>query len=284
MIEVIDRISTYPGRVQLTPVAGQENTYDMVRADDPIEVGTPINKALFDSYAAQIYAITQNVDNLLFKLSQRVQIGLLNDGALFGLYENGVLVPYIKLQSSYRTNVGYSAIERATVLRLDCVTTMSYRDSDEDPLYDGSNIDLWLQNGFINTLDAATQNVLQEVHVQSSKADNGSLDILRKVFLLSLEDYNYDGLGGFPTIGYNLLYFSDNSRRISNYKGTPIAYYTRSFGTGDMIAVIRPDGTAEAVTATTVAGVRPAFTLPLTFEVTAGMPSTANVMATAGVI
>ena len=28
-----DRVSLYPGRVMLTPVAGQENVYDMVRAD-----------------------------------------------------------------------------------------------------------------------------------------------------------------------------------------------------------------------------------------------------------
>ena len=49
MIEVKDRIPTYPGRVKMTPVAGQANTYDMVRADEPVEVGTPINKALFDS-------------------------------------------------------------------------------------------------------------------------------------------------------------------------------------------------------------------------------------------
>ena len=40
-----DRISTYPHRVTLTPVEGQENTYDLVRADEPIEVGTPLNKA-----------------------------------------------------------------------------------------------------------------------------------------------------------------------------------------------------------------------------------------------
>ncbi len=49
MIEVLDRVPTYPGRVKLIPVAGQENTYDMVRADNPIVVGTPINRALFDS-------------------------------------------------------------------------------------------------------------------------------------------------------------------------------------------------------------------------------------------
>ena len=42
-----DRISLYPGRVILTPVAGQENVYDMVRADEPIDVGTPLNKNTF---------------------------------------------------------------------------------------------------------------------------------------------------------------------------------------------------------------------------------------------
>ncbi len=40
-----DRISTYPGRVTLTPVEGQTNTYDMQRADDPIQEGTPLNTA-----------------------------------------------------------------------------------------------------------------------------------------------------------------------------------------------------------------------------------------------
>ena len=49
MIEVKDRVPTYPGRVKLIPVSGQPDTYDMVRADEPIEPGTPINKALFDS-------------------------------------------------------------------------------------------------------------------------------------------------------------------------------------------------------------------------------------------
>ena len=40
-----DRIPTYPGRVTLTPVSGQENTYDLARADQPTQVGTPLNTA-----------------------------------------------------------------------------------------------------------------------------------------------------------------------------------------------------------------------------------------------
>ena len=49
-----DRVPTYPGRVKLIPVQGQENTYDMERADQPTQVGTPLNKAslLKDSTAA----------------------------------------------------------------------------------------------------------------------------------------------------------------------------------------------------------------------------------------
>ena len=39
-----DRQPTYPGRVKLIPVEGQENIYDMERADEPTVEGTPLNK------------------------------------------------------------------------------------------------------------------------------------------------------------------------------------------------------------------------------------------------
>ena len=41
---MIDRSPKYPGRVKLIPVSGQENTYDMTRADEPDDTGTPFNK------------------------------------------------------------------------------------------------------------------------------------------------------------------------------------------------------------------------------------------------
>lgn len=51
-----DRVPLYPGRVTLTPVPGQANTYDMVRADQPTQEGTPLNKAnlLADAVAAKL--------------------------------------------------------------------------------------------------------------------------------------------------------------------------------------------------------------------------------------
>ena len=49
MIDVKDRVSTYPGRVKLTKTNGSSEYVTLERADAPTQEGTPINKALFDS-------------------------------------------------------------------------------------------------------------------------------------------------------------------------------------------------------------------------------------------
>lgn len=63
-----DRIPTYPGRVILTPVAGQSNKYDMERADEPTQAGDPLNKAtlLTDSVAASYGLSAASVPNNVF--------------------------------------------------------------------------------------------------------------------------------------------------------------------------------------------------------------------------
>ena len=53
-VKWVDRVATHPGRVQLTPVVGQTNIYDMERADEPTVAGTPIN-------AANLNAMQKNV-------------------------------------------------------------------------------------------------------------------------------------------------------------------------------------------------------------------------------
>lgn len=60
MIEVKDRIPTYPNRIKLIPVEGEENTYDIQRADQPTEAGTPMNKVLFDSIRNDLKAAVYN--------------------------------------------------------------------------------------------------------------------------------------------------------------------------------------------------------------------------------
>ena len=70
-----DRIPTYPGRVKLTPVSGKENTYDMVRADEPTQEGTPLNKAsLLKDATAALYGKGADAvpDDILSILSKAV--------------------------------------------------------------------------------------------------------------------------------------------------------------------------------------------------------------------
>lgn len=56
MIDVNDRVPLYPGRVKMTPVSGQANVYDMVRADQPQKGGTPLNRNTFRQTQADIRA------------------------------------------------------------------------------------------------------------------------------------------------------------------------------------------------------------------------------------
>lgn len=56
-----DRIPTYAGRVKLIPVPNQPNTYDAVRADDPVQEGTPLNKqTLLNSEVEEEYGLGED--------------------------------------------------------------------------------------------------------------------------------------------------------------------------------------------------------------------------------
>lgn len=277
MIEVKDRIPTYPGRVKLTPVVGETDTYDMVRADSPIEPGTPINKALFDGITGRIDDAIQAIDNKIFELSQRMAIGSMSDGSILGLYENGVLVPYIKLMSNY------SASGRTVIVRKD-ITHLVAAYSEANQSYLNSPLDVWLNNEFPLRLDAATQSALREVSIAVPLGTDSS-SANRKVFVLSLGEYQIRNVSNIAPLSINYPVFSNDERRVALYNGVPTPHHTRSSNTSrNIMGIVNANGQGESVNMLTVAGVRPAFTLPDSFEVVAGAPSTANVMATAEVI
>ena len=76
-----DRVSLYPGRVKLEPVAGQANTYDLTRADQPTQEGTPLNKAtlLKDITATRFDLESDAVPDDAFSLLSRFHKGLGNE-------------------------------------------------------------------------------------------------------------------------------------------------------------------------------------------------------------
>ena len=77
-----DRKPKYPGRVRLTPVQGQENVFDLERADEPLEDGTPLNKLtlLTDETAKKFFGnlseaelASVNINGVLGHISDKIK-------------------------------------------------------------------------------------------------------------------------------------------------------------------------------------------------------------------
>lgn len=93
-----DRVPTYPGRVKLTPVSGETDTYDLTRADEPVQEGTPLNKAsLLSDAAASFIGLTSDTatpNNAFTKLAQLIYDGF--GGAIIDITlqgANGMPIP-----------------------------------------------------------------------------------------------------------------------------------------------------------------------------------------------
>ena len=205
----IDRVPMYPGRVRLVPVPGQENTFDMIRADEPLIEGTPLNKALFDGIDAEMTALRQLVSDTVFSISQRVSLENVAVGTEIGLYENGVLVPFIKIKNSYEGDSG------SLVMRKNCVTKMPLMNPG-DTKYENCRADLWLTNEYFQTLDEATKAVALEAtfSVRVTEGSSSFTDYIgRKVFLLSSYEHSTPPSSDISYEGEQIAYFNSSQRR-----------------------------------------------------------------------
>lgn len=137
-----DRVPLYPGRVKMTPVAGQANTYDMTRADDPTQVGTPLNKAtlLKDATAALFGLGTDAVpDDVLAALGKYKQYwwrrrtpkttGYIEkaatQGSTFLVQYNVTPVTYTYGDLSIDQSTGAVSISNAQTITLDIYSSVS---------------------------------------------------------------------------------------------------------------------------------------------------------------
>lgn len=82
MIDPQNRVPLYPGRVTMTPVGGQANTYDMERADQPTQEGTPLNRDTLRKLQADIrtYPIASG-----YSISAGDVVDVNEDGEIFDL-------------------------------------------------------------------------------------------------------------------------------------------------------------------------------------------------------
>lgn len=105
-----DRVSLYPGRVKLTPVAGEADTFDMVRADAPTDVGTELSKKtlLQDSTEISLFGSVadRTVDDALAGIAGRLKL-IMSDSAAITITaqtKSGKPLPSVLVQGIYSEN------------------------------------------------------------------------------------------------------------------------------------------------------------------------------------
>ena len=194
-----DRVPLYPGRVKMVPVSGQENVYDMTRADQPTQQGDPLNKAtlLKDATAALFGlgadAVPDDVLGLLSKaalyktITPTAQIGTLPEGSIIYLNENGFPVPFYVAKQGYEP---YHNTNRVLVVRKDAVQQGIWNSNNENA-YDGSTIDIWFNQTYLKRLDSDVQTAISTTNIPYTPMGGTSTvqRISKAVFALSATEY-----------------------------------------------------------------------------------------------
>ena len=123
-----DRIPLYPGRVTMTPVAGQANTFDMVRADDPTQAGTPLNKAtLLKDATAALYGLGASAvpDDVLAELGKYKQYWWRRRSINSGWYQVDTAATNRLLKDDTHDTVVYTYGDSISVSKTDGTITIN---------------------------------------------------------------------------------------------------------------------------------------------------------------
>lgn len=286
-----DREPTYPGRVTLTPVYGLANTYDMERADRPLQQGTPLNKAsLLKDATAALYGLGTGAvpDDVLSKLSKGVlaqtagkytkHIGTLGEypvGNIIQLNENGTPVDFYVSKHDYESDLNGTG--RTLVVRKDCYDSRQWNSSAVNA-YASSDIDSWLNSTYKNLLNADIREAIGTTKFKSTPGNGnttvGTLE--RAIFLLSAAELN---AGLNFAAGEGTALSIAGALKISNMDGRPVDQWTRSpYTVSNSNAVyLSSSGVGYGDTCTASKGSRPIFTLPATMALTWYTDSSGNI-------
>lgn len=291
-----DRVPLYPGRVTLTPVSGQANTFDLVRADQPTQEGTPINKAslLKDTTAALFgktnAAVPDDILNLLSKsaLAQikekytKTTIGALAVGKTITLNVSGTAKEFIVVHQGKPSAMYDDSCDGSWLLMKDIYENRAW-DSSNNNSYKASPIHSYLNSTFFGLLNSNIQEAVKQVKIPyvngtgGSAVASGANGLPAKIFLLSGYEVGWSTSDNqnFPQDGAKLSYFesgtgtSANNKRIANLNGSAAYWWLRSPLTDGASYVWRVSSSGDygGLGASVSYGIRPALILPSTFAV-----------------
>ena len=291
-----DRIPLYPGRVKLNPVSGQANTFDLTRADQPTQEGTPLNKAslLKDATAALFgktnAAVPDDILSLLSKstLAQiqekytKTTIGTLAVGKTITLNVSGTAKEFIVVHQGKPSSLYDDSCNGTWLLMKDCYEKRQWNSSNSNS-YKASTIHSYLNSTFLNLLDSNTKDAIKQVKIPyvngtgGSAVASGANGLPCKIFLLAGYEVGWTSSDNqyFPQDGAKLSYFesgagtSANNKRIAKLNGSAANWWLRSPLTNlaSNVSLVSSSGSFYDSPASSSYGIRPALVLPSTFAI-----------------
>lgn len=188
------------------------------------------------------------------------QLGTLPEGSVIYLNENGSPVPFYVAKQGYESDYN---TDRVLVVRKELYDNIVF-DSDGINAYATSDIDTWLNNTYKNSLDQEVQTEISATTFQYTPGNGTNTvgTLSRSIFALSFTEF---GGSGQPYANVE-----GSALPISNTINTGGTQWTRTPYTlgSDKVWVLNSGGSASYISTTYSYEVRPAFTLPTTFEVT----------------
>lgn len=294
-----DRVPLYPGRVKMTPVAGQANTYDMVRADDPTQAGTPINKAtLLKDATAALFGKTDAAvpDDILSLLSKSalaqvvpkytkhtISLSNLAIGDTIPFSVNGKPKEFLVVNKGLPSSIYDNSCNGTWLLMKDIYEKRAWGSSNVND-YANSTIHSYLNSTFLNLLDSNVKNAIKQVKIpyragsgSGNIVTSGANGLLAKIFLLSSTEVNLV-FGYEPTNeGACLPYFSGTTqngpdgKRVASLSGGTTEWwlrspYCKSDSGSEKVILVSSNGSWSTSYCPSSHGIRPVFILPADYD------------------
>ena len=201
-----------------------------------------------------------------------VKLGTKAAGSIVKLRENGALVDFIVAQQGKPASGNYDDSCNGTwLVRKDIHSNRAWDSSNND--YANSDVHSWLNNTYLNLLDADIKAAVKQVKIPYRKGSGTSTGVTSganglscKVFLLSMKEVGLSPSYA-PSEGATLSYFSagGNTARKANLNGSPAEWWSRSPYCDDYYYVaftVTSSGGSDYWFVTNSYGARPAFILP----------------------
>lgn len=293
-----DRVPLYPGRVKILPVAGQANTFDMVRADEPTQAGAPLTKATFlkDATAALFGKTNAAVpDDILSLLSKSVlaqveskytkhtiSFANLAVGDTVQLSVDGSLKEFLVVHKGLPSSLYDNSCNGLWLVMKDVYENRVWSSANSND-YANSTIHAYLNSTFLNFLGEKLKNDIKQIKIpyvngtgSSGSVNSGANGLSTKIFLLGGYEVGWTTSDNqyFPVDGAKLSYFesgtgaSANNKRIANLNGSASAWWLRSAWkeNTESTCYVTTSGFFQPWSSNSTQGIRPAFILPADYQ------------------